>query len=223
MARKPRLKFKTPEGVARFPRLNQPDTKFDAVGAYQTVLRCKDEDIEPFINRIEEFLEEAASEFLERKHLQGGKPKKVADRPWRPAVDRVEAADGEDDEVEVPGYTDVRFKLKAAYTVSKGRPDERTIEQRPDLVDRYGRPIDPEKTLIFGGSTLVIGGFAMPFWMPTIGYGVSLRMAAVQVRELRSGDVDASAFGFENDEAPDDLVPNDDSPGNGIDDESEFE
>jgi hypothetical protein len=55
----------TPAGIARFPSLNRPDTKFSEVGVYKVNLEMSSEDAEPFIKQIEalfaEFLQATRS------------------------------------------------------------------------------------------------------------------------------------------------------------------
>jgi hypothetical protein len=230
MAKRPKMKFKSPEGVARFPRLNNPDRKYKSEGTYSVQLRIPDEVAVPFIEKIETFMAESMEDVVEKKNRRkAGRtktaavvPKKVADKPWHPAFDVVKPDDPEEEpeEVPVPGFHDIRFKLNASFKTKEGE----VLHQRPDLIDRRGKTIDPTKQLILGGSVCVVGGFAMPFWADSVGYGVTLRMGAVQVREFATGN-SADAYGFDIDEGDeDDLEP---SKGNdleaGDDDDEDFE
>ena len=48
----------TPAGVARYPHLNRPDTKFDEIGVYKVNLELTAEEAEPFISQVEALLAE---------------------------------------------------------------------------------------------------------------------------------------------------------------------
>ena len=43
----------TPVGIARYPHLNRPDTKYKEEGEYKVNLEMSSEDAEPFIKQIE--------------------------------------------------------------------------------------------------------------------------------------------------------------------------
>lgn len=58
MAKKPKIKFQTPVGVAKYPHLNRPDTAFDAEGKYKTELILSPEDAKPLIKIIEDAAKE---------------------------------------------------------------------------------------------------------------------------------------------------------------------
>jgi hypothetical protein len=54
MAKKPKINFVTPIGVAKYPHLNKPDTAFDSEGKYKTELLLSAEDAKPLIKKIED-------------------------------------------------------------------------------------------------------------------------------------------------------------------------
>jgi hypothetical protein len=69
----------TPVGIARYPSLNRPDTKFDDIGVYKVNLEMSSEDAEPFIKQIEALF----AEFLNDKKRELKKDKlKLHAAPW---------------------------------------------------------------------------------------------------------------------------------------------
>ena len=76
--------------------------------------------------------------------------------------------------------------------------DGRTIEQRPILFDAKMRPMNDR----VGGGSIVRVGFEPHLWfVPATGVGLSLRLKAVQVLELREGGGrTATDFGFSEEE-----------------------
>lgn len=54
MAKKQKILFQTPIGVAKYPHLNEPDTAFDSEGKYKTELLVSQKDAKPLIKIIED-------------------------------------------------------------------------------------------------------------------------------------------------------------------------
>jgi hypothetical protein len=88
------------------------------------------------------------------------------------------------------------FKMRAKGITKDGREWER---QCP-VFDGAGKPIDTEKVSIWGGSIVNVCFYIDTFYTAALGAGVSLKLEAVQVLELRSGkDKTAASFGFSTD------------------------
>jgi hypothetical protein len=88
------------------------------------------------------------------------------------------------------------FKMRAKGITKDGREWER---QCP-VFDGAGKPIDTEKVPIWGGSIVNVCFYIDTFYTAALGAGVSLKLEAVQVLELRSGkDKTAASFGFSTD------------------------
>lgn len=193
------IKFTTPKGIARFPSLNAPDTKFNPAGEYKTGLILSAEAAAPYCKMIEDeankALEAARAELTEKVATEKGEKKAKAakalkelalgDLPFKPMYDE----DGNE-----TGDVVLTFKMKAS------RKDKKTgivTPMTPRLFDAAGNPIKKAKP-IWGGSTLRVSGTINPFYIPGTNLaGVSLRLGGVQIIELRSADGgNASSYGF---------------------------
>lgn len=181
--------FTTPKGIAVWPRLNEPDTKFDAKGVYSVKLQLSAADSADLRERIdtmaESALKNAQKQEDEKAKEKKAKPKqaKEADKPY---------TENED------GSFNFNFKLKATW---ESKRLNKSGSQRPSLFDAKMQKIDPAKVKIGGGSTIRVNYEMSEFYVPAVGAGVSLRLRAVQVLDLQqwSGG-DAASYGFEAEE-----------------------
>lgn len=178
-------RFITPVGEANFPYLNKPDTKFDANGVYRVQLILDDTpDFQAMITKLEAILDD-----YEVQAKEEGK-KIIGKMPLF--------------ETEEDGRVSMKFKQKAIITPKKGDPFEAKI----GLFDKYNRPITEE---IGRGSLLKVCFEAVPYYTPASRMiGLSLRIVAVQVRELKTRDDlnDGASYGFDaEDSRDDDEVP----------------
>jgi hypothetical protein len=120
----------TPAGIARYPSLNRPDTKFDEVGVYKVNLEMSSEDAEPFIKQAEALF----AEFLEDKKRELKKDKlKLHAAPWE----------------ENDGLVQLKLKVKA---MGKNKEGE-TFSRQPKLFGSDGQPITDN---IGGGSKIKV-------------------------------------------------------------------
>ena len=179
----------TPAGVALYPKLNEPDTKFKAEGQYSVKLRLSAEDAQELIDEIDSLADAAFEEALaEAKNEREKKKIKRAD----PAYSAEEDEDGKE-----TGNFLFNFKM-AASGVSKKTGKEWT--RTCPVFDAKRKPIDLKTVQIGSGSVVKVAYVLSPF-STAIGVGVSLRLEAVQVLERREwGSRDASAFGFGDEE-----------------------
>jgi len=176
MKRKP---ITTPIGVAVWPKLNEPDTRWKTEGEFTVSLRLSADASASLIKLIEEFHADAYGWFCQN---QGKKKLKKANMPFT----SVEGEGGEKaDEV------DFKFKLK--HQVETRRGD--TFTQTVALFDSKGTPMTD---LIGGGSMIRVRGEINPWFTASLGFGVSLWVKAVQVVELvePTGSGSAESFGF---------------------------
>jgi hypothetical protein len=190
-------KFTSPEGVAGFPWLNKPDTKFKPEGEYKTTLVMDEDEAKPMIERIEALIEAqlvtaqeevASNPKLKASLLKANKMDKktgelVITRPY---------AEKLDDQGNPTGKIEFTFKMKASFKTKKGE----VIEQHPQLFDAAGKELNRAKTPVRGGSVLSIAGEYVPYFTTAAGVGVSLRMKAVQILKLVSSGGTAEGFGF---------------------------
>lgn len=178
----------TPKGVAIFPKLNEPDRRFKAEGEYKVTLRLPDAEAKPMIERINAIRKEAYNEECKKN---GNKKLKLAAVPWAPATNWDKETESK---VDLPGFTDFKFTLKAQVTTKAGK----SWEQRPALFDAKLNPIPEDSDPIGGGSVIRVNAEVYPWYTASLGFGISLRCRGVQVIELKTygGSKDATAFGF---------------------------
>jgi len=173
-------KFKevtTPVGVAQWPYLNEPDTKFNANGEYRCNLRLPREDAEGLITEIKSALDR---HLVELKKDQPNKKFRMANLPFS------------DVEVDGDPTGEVEFKFKMKAVAGSG---DRTFEQRPIMFDSQ---LKPTQAKVGGGTRLKVGAEIVPYNVASIGVGVSLRMKSVQIIELVefSGGASADRWDF---------------------------
>lgn len=159
----------TPTGVALYPWLNKPDTEYNKDGEYKVNLVLSQKDAKPIIDSINEIFSENIKNEMKK---QNKKTIKTANPPY---------ADELDDDGKPTGNIIFKFKSKAAY--------------KPAIFDASGETvINPQ---IWGGSEIRVNAALYPYFVSTIGAGVSLKLRAVQVIALVEGSEGAGRFGFE--------------------------
>lgn len=181
---KPELeKINTPAGIAKYPRLNTPDTKFNKNGVYKVtlVLDESDEGVTEFKDRI--LAAEEASVAEATKTVKKGKQLKVADS-------LIKAHLNDADEV-----VDGMFEVSAKTVASGQRTDGSKWERRLPIFDAKGKRAAVK---IGGGSKLRLALSLSPYNSPTLGAGVSLYLDAVKVIDLKEfkGEESADGYGF---------------------------
>ena len=178
MRKKKHVTVTSPEGIARYPWLNEPDTKFDADGVYKVELVIPKDEAQTFIGTIQDVADKAMEEF------QSDNPRKKLKTAPLPIKDHV------DDDGNETGDVAIKFKLKAI-----GGSGANTWEQRPVLFDSKLRPMTEN---IGGGSNIRVGCEVVPYNSPTIGVGVTLRLKSVQCLNLiEYGGAGADAWEFD--------------------------
>lgn len=217
MARKKRVRLTSPAGVARYPWLVTPDTRFDEVGKYSVGLVLDPEEHAEFLARLDELADEAyenaVKELKEKKRHQQAKQVQRQD-PYTAEYD---------EEGNETGKVIVKFSSKAKITTKDGR----VIDLAPKLFDAKGQPVQREGLTIYGGSILRVNFTPNPYYVAATKLaGVSLQLNAVQILELVSGEADASFFGFEVEEdgyefEGNDAVDTDEDTDEGTDDDAD--
>jgi len=161
--------FTTAKGIAYYPYISAPDTKFDEQGHYKVNLCLSEEDAQPVIEVIKQTVVEGI------KALKKDKPNmeiKQAPLPFNKEVDE----DGNP-----TGNVIIKFKSKAAY--------------KPAVFDSKGNMMTNSN--IYGGSELKVNGSCAFFHTAMIGAGVSIRLRAVQVISYVEGASGANKYGFD--------------------------
>ena len=168
----------TPSGLAIYPHLTQPDTKFNAMGEYKVSLSLTEEEAAPIVAKVNQAMEQA------KEQIPPGKRPKVSEPPYYDELD---------DQGQETGRVIFKFKMKAKVNTKDGR----TIEMSPKLFDAQGTLMNDVDS-IWGGSTLRISADLIPYYVAAVGAGVSMRLKAVQIIELKtgSGGADATNYGF---------------------------
>ena len=87
-----RKSITTPTGIAIWPKLNEPDTRWKAEGEYSVNLRLSAEDSAKVIKMIEEYADNAYSQFCTQ---QGKNKLKRHGMPWTEVTDESGEATGE--------------------------------------------------------------------------------------------------------------------------------
>lgn len=172
-------RFVSPKGTASYPYLTKPDTKYNSDGEYKVSLLTAGDDASKVIAFLTEKHEAAVAQ---AKKENAGKRVKEGELPF------IENDDG---------TVTFKFKLKAKVTPKKGDP----FEQKPALFDAKGKPLTGEPK-VGGGSTIKVCYEIVPYYTTLAGAGVSLRMKAVQLIELKeySGGGNAKSYGFGEEE-----------------------
>ena len=158
----------TETGVALYPWLTKPDTKYSEEGEYKVNLVLSKEKAAPIINTIVNVHKDNYKEVVKREK------KKTIQEAAPPFTEEL------DDNGKPTGNIIFKFKSKAAY--------------KPAIFDAKGNPlIDPP---IWGGSEIKVNAVLYPYHSPMNGAGVSLKIRAVQVIALVEGSEGAGRFGF---------------------------
>tara|TARA_B100000963_G_scaffold350199_1_gene360166 strand:+ start:4789 stop:5400 length:612 start_codon:yes stop_codon:yes gene_type:complete len=167
----------TPLGKAVFPKINQPDFKFDEMGVYSCKLHVSEEDFNKFSSQVEELAESAYQAELTKQGKN--KLKKMQTLPIR---------------ITEEGDFEIYSKQPAKKNTSKG-----VLEFNVAMYDSEGNKL-PSDTNIGSGSKLRLSVEFAPWYVPSIGFGYTLRLRAAQVVELveysGAGGGNAESMGF---------------------------
>lgn len=167
----------TPLGKAVFPKINAPDFRFDELGIYSCKLHVPQEDFEEFSKKVEELADTAYQAELAKQGKQ--KLKKMQSLPIR---------------ITEEGDYEIYSKQPAKKNTSKG-----VLEFSVAMYDSEGNKL-PSDTNIGSGSKLRLSVEFAPWYVPSIGFGYTLRLRAAQVIELveysGAGGGNAESMGF---------------------------
>ncbi|WP_052063857.1 ssDNA-binding protein [Nitrincola sp. A-D6] len=193
----------TPFGEASFPKLFEPDTKFKASGEYNCKLMLDGDDAQSLMGYLDEKLQEAYEQMQEEKP----KFKKVM-KPRNPYTEEL------DEEGEETGRIGFNFKMAAVVEVKNGKYAGKTFTQKPVVYDAKGQIITKKINVGTGSIVKVAYETAPYFKADTKEVGITLRLKAVQIKELVEfgGKKDASAFGFGEEDGGFDADEMNDTP-----------
>ena len=167
----------TPKGKAVWPRIDTADTKFDEDGVYSCKLHVTEGDFKAFEAIVKPKLDAAYKEECSRQ----GK-------------DKIRMAPSSPLRINDEGDHEIYAKQKAkVHTKSKG-----TLEFTIAAVDSQGKRIGMPK--IGSGSTLKMAVEVNTWFVPSQGFGYTLRLRAVQILDLiEYGGQSDFGFGYNED------------------------
>lgn len=174
----------TPFGVAVFPRLNTPDTKFKPEGEYSVKIRMPKEDAEALRTEIDALLEEHYKITAVKEKKPVAKLKKA---DTYPIVDFLDDGGNE------TGDVTIKASMKATY---KSRKDDSTVTQKPMLFQADLTPL-PKGKIVSGGSILRANVRPYLWYTAALGAGISLQLVSVQVKTLVEYSGGGGTGGFE--------------------------
>lgn len=174
-----RIRITTPICKFQYPKLVEPDTKFNPEGVYRLsgVMDAAAAD------GISTQLDELLSRHKDSLKAQAPTQKfKLVELPWA-----FEDVDGKP-----------CFIIKAKQKASGVDRDGRRWTAAPALFDAKGVAIKDRESLkdMWSGTTGRINFDACPFYNPALGAGVTLRLRGVQIIDLVEGGGSAESFGF---------------------------
>ena len=181
MAVKARTKYEsivTPVGLAKYPHVNTPNTRFNDQGVFSCDIFITKEEADALNLKLQPLFD---AEYQNKLEELGKKKLKLSDPPVR-----------EDDD----GNWVVKASLKnvLAGTYKNGNPrSAKSIA----IYDSQGNPL--KDTLVRGGSKVKLSVRPRCWYVASTGFGMSLDLLAVQVIELGEGNLSdraAESFGF---------------------------
>lgn len=188
MAQNNLQKIISPRGIAVYPWLNTPDTKFSPDGDYKVTLKVEAEAAAPLIAKLDEVLTNYKAQQVKTNPKVG---QYSITPPYEMELD---------DQGNATGDYLFKFKQKAKIQTKDGR----VIDMKVALVDASRTPTSVN---VGGGSEIKIAATVFPYAMSSNkNIGVSLRPSAVQILSLASGSNVVSLFddeeGFKAEAAP---------------------
>jgi len=175
-----KLRLTTPKCVFRYPKLIEPDTKFNPDGDYKVTAMIPAAEGAGIADQLDALYEAHKSSLKEQAPGQKFKA--------------VDPSFGYEDIDGVPHFT-LTAKSKAKGIARDGR----AWTALPPLFDASGAAVKDRETLrsMWSGTTGRVSFEACPFFNPAIGAGITLRLKAVQILELVSNGGSANSYGFQ--------------------------
>lgn len=194
--------YTTPNGIAVWPKVTKPDTKYKPEGEYSVHLVLDGDDAQSMKTLIDEAIAENTAE--EQKKLKGKKIK-VYDPPYHVVLD--------EDNNET---SQLRFKFSQNAIITK--KDGTKVKMSVTIFDSKAQVIkDVQRLSIGSGSVIKVCFKINPWCSPTLGAGVSLRLKAVKLLKVVEGGASAAAYGFEGEEEGFEYVEDETYTGNAED------
>jgi hypothetical protein len=184
-------RYVSPAGIASWPKVRTPDTKFAKAGekgTFSIKLLLDPQKDAAFLEKLDT-MAAAALEAMKKEHTKFSKVMKLVS-PYAPELDK---------EGNETGKIVVNFTSPAEVTRKK---DGKKFDLKITVFDAMLTPI-PAETDIGGGSIVKVSFESWPYFSAKEKEaGITRRLIGVQVLELKqwSGSASASDFGFEEEE-----------------------
>lgn len=212
MSKEKKVRLVSPAGPAIWPKLNEPDTKWDPDGKYTGKLKLDgaSDEVIAFVAKLEAIRDEFFDAEFER--LKSEKKMALAKELKKADVIKVDVDQETGDET---GFLIFGASMKAKGVRKDGTP----WTQKPTIFNAKGTELKTPPA-ISGGSTLKLSVEVSPFVNATTkAVTLSIRLKAAQIIKLNSGGARTfSEHGFGVEEDGDDI--GEDEGGNGFSDES---
>lgn len=188
------VRMTSPKGVAKYPKLGEPDTRFKEDGEFNVklLLDADDAATKEFMKALREVTDAGAEEA--RKDLKPVKAKTLeVVYPYKDEADRETG--------EPTGNIEFNFKTSATYKTKDGEMKQRKVP----LFDSKGKAIE-RKVNVGGGSIIKVNFTPGPYYMANGNKaGVSLYINAVQILQLKEWKgASAEDYGFGQEEGYED-------------------
>lgn len=170
-------KLVSPVGTAVYPKLVHPDTAFDEAGVYSCKLHVEQKEFEDFKLLVDPLVEAAYKAECDK---QDKKVKKSPSEPIRITPD---------------GDFEIFAKQKAKVITRNGE----TLEFTVPLYDSQVKPI-LDKPRIGSGSKIRMSMTFNPWYVPSQGWGYTLRLREAQILELVEYSAGGGASSFSAEE-----------------------
>jgi hypothetical protein len=187
MASTKKIKIMSPRGIAVYPRLNRPDTKFNEHGTYSCDIRLPmDETTKAFLGVIGDHY---------KAHTGTAHPKK----PARKDKEAIFFFDENEEGDKVMDFVTIKLRAKNVL-VKKGENAGKVWDRKPRTFDASGQPL-PGSVKVGGGSTVKVA-FEVDNGETSAGIKFTrLIPTAVQIIDLvEFGNETASSFGFDEED-----------------------
>lgn len=177
-------RYVTPLGVAQYPWLIEPDTKFNPDGDYKVNMLfgdTKNADLQYMLGDLNSVLEEFYQSLIK-------------DPKYSKYASKIHKADLYEEDAD--GNIVMKFKQRAVIKSIKG-----TYDVKIPIFDSKGKPLSDIK--LGGGSKIKLCFSVSPYFVPSTKMcGLSLRPVAVQVIELKEWTEGGTmqAYGFDSED-----------------------
>jgi len=175
-----KVRLTTPKATLKYPKLIEPETKFNPEGDYKVAAVIPAADAAPLADQLDALFEAHKASL---KSQAPGQKFKAVDPSY--------------------GYEEVNgepvFVISAKMRAKGVSRDGRAWTSAPALFDASGAPVKDRDALrgMWSGTTGRVSFEACPFYNPALGAGITLRLKAVQIIDLVESGGSADSFGFQ--------------------------